>query len=44
MRRLGALLAILMFTGLAFAEEHHHHQELPTPTGLTATPGTRSHP
>jgi fibronectin type 3 domain-containing protein len=43
MRRLGALLAILLFTGYAsahnFHEAHHSHQPLPVPTGLTATPG-----
>ncbi|HSS97904.1 MAG TPA: glycoside hydrolase family 44 protein, partial [Terriglobales bacterium] len=39
MRRLGALLTcLLLLTGYALAE-HHHHGELPAPTGLTATPG-----
>ena len=37
MRRLGALLAILLFTGYALAE--HSHRALPAPTGLTATAG-----
>src|SRR5690349_18030523 len=39
MRRIGALLTclLLLLTGYALAE--HHHQELPAPTGLTATPG-----
>ena len=37
MRRLGALLTILLLTGYALAE--HSHRVLPAPTGLTATPG-----
>jgi len=40
MRRLAPLLAILMFTSYAFAEEHHHRL-LPAPTGLNATAGNK---
>ena len=39
MRRLGALLAILLFTGYALAD--HSHRALPAPTGLTATGGNK---